>query len=73
MEVPRVNHFTSPLPDAGNLGGVGLLHELQSLEPAMSMVVAMIQESERNPLLVGAKSRRVVLRPAEPSRGPVPG
>lgn len=67
MEVPRVNHFGSPPPDAGNLGGLGLLHELlRCSEPTRSMVVAMIQESQRNPSLVGVKSRRVVSRPAKP-------
>lgn len=73
MEVPRVNHLKShcppPPPDAGNLGGVGLLHERCS-EPTMSTVVAMIQESQRNPSFVGVKSKRVVSGPAKPFQRP---
>lgn len=69
MEVPRVNHFISA-PDAENLGGVGLLHELPCSEPTISMAVPLIQGSQRNPLPVGVKSGRVVSGPAEPFQGP---
>lgn len=36
----------------------------------MSTVVAMIQESQRNPSFVGVKSKRVVSGPAEPFQRP---
>lgn len=49
---------------------MGLLHELRCLKPTMSLVVAMVQGSTRNPSPVGVKSGRVVSGLAKPSQGP---